>query len=166
MKHLVLEPYYSDLSLSSTLFQLFSSKAADGFLFVCQCDTGRIIYVSDSVTAVLNQTQGASVLGLTGQTPTALSNTTTNNSNSINLNKPPTSSSDSKLCSNTSDSSPASVSDLVSSHLCSSQRRNSPTHLTNTICSSPAPGRILDLKTGTVKKEGHQCMLISHVLLF
>ena len=32
-------------------------QAADGFLFVVQCDTGRVIYVSDSVTPVLNQAQ-------------------------------------------------------------------------------------------------------------
>lgn len=32
-------------------------QAADGFLFVVQCDTGRVIYVSDSVTPVLNQSQ-------------------------------------------------------------------------------------------------------------
>ena len=32
-------------------------QAADGFLFVVQCDTARIIYVSDSVTPVLNQSQ-------------------------------------------------------------------------------------------------------------
>lgn len=32
-------------------------EAADGFLFVVAAETGRVIYVSDSVTPVLNQTQ-------------------------------------------------------------------------------------------------------------
>ena len=32
-------------------------EAADGFLFVVSCDTGRIIYVSDSLTPVLNHAQ-------------------------------------------------------------------------------------------------------------
>lgn len=32
-------------------------EAADGFLFVVAADTGRVIYVSDSVTPVLNQPQ-------------------------------------------------------------------------------------------------------------
>ncbi|XP_073702564.1 aryl hydrocarbon receptor nuclear translocator isoform X2 [Garra rufa] len=31
--------------------------AADGFLFVTSCETGRVVYVSDSVTPVLNQAQ-------------------------------------------------------------------------------------------------------------
>uniref|UniRef100_A0A9J8AI04 Aryl hydrocarbon receptor nuclear translocator n=1 Tax=Cyprinus carpio carpio TaxID=630221 RepID=A0A9J8AI04_CYPCA len=32
-------------------------EAADGFLFVVSCETGRVVYVSDSVTPVLNQAQ-------------------------------------------------------------------------------------------------------------
>ena len=32
-------------------------EAADGFLFIVSCETGRGVYVSDSVTPVLNQPQ-------------------------------------------------------------------------------------------------------------
>jgi hypothetical protein len=35
----------------------FVLQAADGFLFVVQCDSGRIIYVSDSIVPVLHQSQ-------------------------------------------------------------------------------------------------------------
>lgn len=39
-------------------------EAADGFLFVVSCDTGRVIYVSDSVGPVLNQSQVRGVVAL------------------------------------------------------------------------------------------------------
>ncbi|XP_011679983.1 aryl hydrocarbon receptor nuclear translocator 2 isoform X3 [Strongylocentrotus purpuratus] len=81
-------------------------EAADGFLFVTSCESGRIIYVSDSVTPVLNQPQndwiGGSVYDLV----------------------------------HTDDA------DKIREQLSTSEPHNS--------------GRILDLKTGTVKKEGHQ----------
>ncbi|XP_061172909.1 aryl hydrocarbon receptor nuclear translocator homolog isoform X2 [Saccostrea echinata] len=81
-------------------------EAADGFLFVVQCDTGRMIYVSDSITQVLNQSQadwfGNSMYELVH---------------------------------------PDDV-EKVREQLSTSESQNT--------------GRILDLKTGTVKKDSHQ----------
>lgn len=81
-------------------------EAADGFLFVVTCDTGRIIYVSDSVSPVLNQSQsewfGSSIY----------------------------------------EHLHAEDVEKVREQLSTQEPQNS--------------GRILDLKTGTVKKEGHQ----------
>ncbi|XP_054716036.1 aryl hydrocarbon receptor nuclear translocator homolog isoform X3 [Uloborus diversus] len=81
-------------------------EAADGFLFVVACDTGRIIYVSDSVAPVLNQSQA--------------------------------------------DWFNACIFDLVHPDDLEKVREQLTTQ------ESPNAGRILDLKTGTVKKEGHQ----------
>ncbi|XP_077989629.1 aryl hydrocarbon receptor nuclear translocator 2-like isoform X3 [Glandiceps talaboti] len=81
-------------------------EAADGFLFVTSCETGRIIYVSDSLTPVLNQTQ--------------------------------------------SDWFNNTLYDLVHPDDIDKLREQLST------AESPTSGRILDLKTGTVKKEGHQ----------
>lgn len=82
-------------------------EAADGFLFVVTCDTGRVIYVSDSVAPVLNHPQsewfGSCIFD--------------------NIH-------------------PEDV-EKVREQLSTQEPQNT--------------GRILDLKTGTVKKEGHQC---------
>ncbi|KAF4520745.1 hypothetical protein B566_EDAN007374 [Ephemera danica] len=81
-------------------------EAADGFLFVVTCDTGRIIYVSDSVSPILNQPQsewfGSCIF----------------------------------------DHLHAEDVEKVREQLSTQEPQNT--------------GRILDLKTGTVKKEGHQ----------
>jgi aryl hydrocarbon receptor nuclear translocator len=81
-------------------------EAADGFLFVVSCDTGRIIYVSDSLTPVLNHAQG--------------------------------------------DWFGASVYDYV--HPEDQEKVREQLSTTD----NQNNGRILDLKTGTVKKEGSQ----------
>ncbi|XP_038076739.1 aryl hydrocarbon receptor nuclear translocator 2-like isoform X2 [Patiria miniata] len=81
-------------------------EAADGFLFVVSCDSGRVIYTSDSVLPVLNQTQ--------------------------------------------TDWVGTSVFDLIHPDDADKVREQLST------TESPTSGRILDLKTGTVKKEGHQ----------
>ncbi|XP_038207865.1 aryl hydrocarbon receptor nuclear translocator homolog isoform X4 [Zerene cesonia] len=81
-------------------------EAADGFLFVVSCDTGRIIYVSDSIAPVLNYSQGEWYSScLYDQVH------------------------------------PDDV-EKVREQLSTQEPQNT--------------GRILDLKTGTVKKEGHQ----------
>ncbi|EDW80715.1 uncharacterized protein Dwil_GK11420 [Drosophila willistoni] len=81
-------------------------EAADGFLFVVSCDSGRVIYVSDSVTPVLNYTQsewyGTSLY----------------------------------------DHIHADDREKIREQLSTQESQNA--------------GRILDLKSGTVKKEGHQ----------
>ncbi|KAJ6220909.1 hypothetical protein RDWZM_006721 [Blomia tropicalis] len=81
-------------------------EAADGFLFVVSCDSGRVIYVSDSVTPVLNHSQP--------------------------------------------DFYNTCVYDLIHPEDVEKVREQLSTQ------ESPNSGRILDLKTGTVKKEGHQ----------
>ncbi|RZB41635.1 aryl hydrocarbon receptor nuclear translocator -like, partial [Asbolus verrucosus] len=87
-------------------------EAADGFLFVVSCDTGRVIYVSDSVAPVLNYSQ-SDWYG-------------------------------SCLYDNVH---PEDV-EKVREQLSTQEPQNT--------------GRILDLKTGTVKKEGHQCKYRSY----
>ena len=81
-------------------------EAADGFLFVVSCDTGRVIYVSDSITPVLNHAQ--------------------------------------------SDWFGASVYDYIHPEDQEKVREQL------SASDNQSNGRILDLKTGTVKKEGSQ----------
>ncbi|KAL1258812.1 hypothetical protein QQF64_009389 [Cirrhinus molitorella] len=81
-------------------------EAADGFLFVVSCETGRVVYVSDSVTPVLNQTQSD------------------------------------WLGSSLYDQLHPDDAEKLREQLSTSENNNS--------------GRMLDMKTGTVKKEGGQ----------
>ncbi|KAL5962289.1 hypothetical protein TSMEX_009902 [Taenia solium] len=50
-------PSCSSVSRKPDKLTILRMAAADGFLFVCRCDTGKVIYVSDSVSSVLSATQ-------------------------------------------------------------------------------------------------------------
>uniref|UniRef100_A0A8C0KZ59 Aryl hydrocarbon receptor nuclear translocator n=1 Tax=Canis lupus dingo TaxID=286419 RepID=A0A8C0KZ59_CANLU len=93
-------------------------EAADGFLFIVSCETGRVVYVSDSVTPVLNQPQ-SEWFGSTLYDQV--------HPDDVDKLREQLSTSENALTEHTPD--------------CSSHHFS---------------GRILDLKTGTVKKEGQQ----------
>ena len=54
-KEMYNSPYHQKGGFRKSTFQSF--QAADGFLFVVNCHTGIVVYVSDSITPVLNQPQ-------------------------------------------------------------------------------------------------------------
>ncbi|XP_042747044.1 aryl hydrocarbon receptor nuclear translocator isoform X2 [Lagopus leucura] len=104
-------------------------EAADGFLFIVSCETGRVVYVSDSVTPVLNQPQsewfGSTLYDQVHPDDVGkLREQLSTSENALTGTKP--------WCLSNKD--PAAPPE------------------------SASKGRILDLKTGTVKKEGQQSM--------
>ncbi|NWU96688.1 ARNT protein, partial [Upupa epops] len=105
-------------------------EAADGFLFIVSCETGRVVYVSDSVTPVLNQPQ-SEWFGSTLYDQV--------HPDDVGKLREQLSTSENALTEGTkpwclSNKDPAAP------------------------LENPSKGRILDLKTGTVKKEGQQSM--------
>ncbi|OXB72322.1 UNVERIFIED_CONTAM: hypothetical protein H355_015621 [Colinus virginianus] len=105
-------------------------EAADGFLFIVSCETGRVVYVSDSVTPVLNQAQsewfGSTLYDQVHPDDVG------------------------KLREQLSTSENA-LTEGTKPWCLSSKDPAAPPE-------SASKGRILDLKTGTVKKEGQQSM--------
>ncbi|XP_051629963.1 aryl hydrocarbon receptor nuclear translocator isoform X2 [Manacus candei] len=105
-------------------------EAADGFLFIVSCETGRVVYVSDSVTPVLNQPQ-SEWFGST-------------------------------LYDQVHPDDVGKLREQLSTSENALTEGTKPWCLSTKDAAAPpenaSKGRILDLKTGTVKKEGQQSM--------
>lgn len=107
--------------------------------------------ICEQLTGMTMPMQGASIIGLTERP----SNCTNQGASSAAPSAVPTSS-DATVVTPRDSVSPVSG-DYCTGRLNSSHQLSSPNNCPGSASPSICPSRILDLKTGTVKKEGHQC---------